>query len=488
MSTVPDIRIRTLNDREVARGGEWVLYWMVAYRRTHSNFSLQRAVEWAERLKKPLLVFEPLTVGYAHASDRLHRFVIDGMCDNEESLRECNALYYPYIEPRKRAGRGLIEALAARACVVVSDDWPSFFVPKLQQAKAHRFPVRFEVVDGNGLLPLRATQRVFSTAASFRIFLRKNLEPHLKEVPLENPLRREYFPPLPRLPREIEERWPNAARRLLDGDPEALRALPIDHSVPPTKLRGGQVAAMKRLRLFVRERLQDYEVRRDSPQIDGTSKLSPYLHFGHLCTAQIFRELARHERKSEGARLEPSRSLFGFSHQAEAFLDELVTWREVGFNMSSKREDAAEYESLPDWAKRTLDAHRSDPRPKLQSRMALEHGTTPDPVYNAAQRQLLSEGWFHNVMRMIWGKKILEYSASPEAALQTIMELMNRYSLDGRDPNSISGAFWVFGRYDRPWGPERKIFGKVRYMTSDTSQKLRRYSDYLDLYSAPAAP
>lgn len=487
MNGVPQIRIRAVNAAPTREAGAYVVYWMTAYRRTRANFALERAVWWATELDRPLVVLEPLRCDYPYASDRLHRFVIDGMADNEEALRESNALYYPYVEPSRGAGRGLLEAVAAQACVVVTDDWPAFFLPKMLAAAGRKLTVALEAVDSNGLLPMRATGRVFLTAASFRTYLSKNLGPHLRELPHRAPLADAPLRPLRALPTAIERRWPRASRALLDGDPGHLRALPIDHSVPPVAIRGGAVAAHRRLRAFVREKLAAYEDARSDPSVDGTSRLSPYLHFGHLGVHEVLDALVREEKQAGRMLVLSGRSrrgaVFGLGPPAEAFLDELVTWRELGFNMSSHREDAGDFDALPQWAKRTLDKHRADARPGLQSRQALEQGTTVDPMYNAAQRQLVQEGWFHNVARMIWGKKLLEYTRSPEEALKTMSELMSRYSLDGRDPNSLSGFFWVFGRYDRPWGPERPIFGTVRYMTSDTPEKLRRYRAYIERYA-----
>jgi deoxyribodipyrimidine photo-lyase len=174
------------------------------------------------------------------------------------------------------------------------------------------------------------------------------------------------------------------------------------------------------------------------------------------------------------------------SPAAEAYLDELVTWRELGFNFCSKRpHDYDHYESLQPWARTTLEAHLHDRRAHVYSLEDLEAARTHDELWNAAQRQLVREGWFHNAMRMLWGKKILEWSAHPRAALASMVELMNKYSLDGRNPNSYTGFFWTLGRYDRPWGPERPIFGTVRYMSSQSMARKRSVKGYLARYAPP---
>ena len=155
-----------------------------------------------------------------------------------------------------------------------------------------------------------------------------------------------------------------------------------------------------------------------------------------------------------------------------------MTWRELGYNMSSHRDDYDQYESLPDWVQATLAKHEGDPREQVYSLDEFATAATHDPLWNAAQTQLVREGRIHNYLRMLWGKKILEWSATPRDALATMIELNNRYALDGRNPNSYSGIFWTLGRYDRPWGPERPIFGSVRYMSSDNTRKKLRANDY----------
>jgi deoxyribodipyrimidine photo-lyase len=171
------------------------------------------------------------------------------------------------------------------------------------------------------------------------------------------------------------------------------------------------------------------------------------------------------------------------SSPAEAFLDQFVTWRELGFNMAALRADHREYESLPEWARNTLAEHASDPRPYLYSLEQLDSASTHDELWNAAQRQLRREGVIQNYLRMLWGKKILKWTATPREAARFMIELNNRYALDGRDPNSYSGIYWCLGRYDRPWGPERPVFGKIRYMTSANTARKLRVREYMERFA-----
>lgn len=170
------------------------------------------------------------------------------------------------------------------------------------------------------------------------------------------------------------------------------------------------------------------------------------------------------------------------SADAEAFLDQVVTWREVGFNMAWHRADHDRYESLPGWARQTLREHAGDRRQHLYGIEELENARTHDGLWNAAQRQLVREGRMHNYLRMLWGKKILEWSVSPQEAMRAMIHLNDKYALDGRDPNSYNGIGWVLGRYDRAWGPERPVFGKIRYMSSDNTRRKLPVEEYLGRY------
>lgn len=489
-SSVPRSRIQECNEASVHSSGEYVLHWMIGFRRTTWNFSLQRAIEWAEELKKPLVIFEPLRIGYRWASDRLHRFVIDGMADNAAritAVKNRGVLYFPYVEPTQDADKGLLAALAKHACVVVTDDYPSFFLPRMVSAIAARLPVRLEQVDSNGLLPLRAADRVFTTAFSFRAFLQKELRSHLENFPRPDPLTGANLPAIKTLPAEITRRWPSVSAKLLSGSSTELAALPIDHSVGVVDYRGGPTAARKRLTQFLDQHLASYATSANEPDDDARSGLSPYLHFGHISPHELFHELMSCEGWSPKRLAEQSNGKregwWGASAGAESWLDEFVTWRELGYNMTSHRNDYDRYESLPEWAQKTLGEHLSDPRQYVYSLDAFAEARTHDPLWNAAQTQLLREGRVHNYLRMLWGKKILEWTASPRDALKMMIELNNRYALDGRNPNSYTGIFWCLGRYDRAWGPERPIFGTVRYMSSDNTARKRHIKAYLRRYS-----
>ncbi|MEM8998139.1 MAG: deoxyribodipyrimidine photolyase [Acidobacteriota bacterium] len=485
---IPAPRLRTVNDRPVDADGDYVLYWMIAQRRSRWNFALDHAADHCRRLGKPLLVLEALRCGYRWASDRLHRFVIDGMADNARAFDAAGVRYYAYLETGAGDGRGLLEALAARAAVVVTDDYPAFFLPRIVATAGDRLAKRLDAVDSNGLLPLHAADKVHKRAVDMRRFLQKTLPPHLAEMPSADPLAGLGSLGRARVPAEVPGRWPDHGRRLAEGSSPDLADFPIDHAVAPVGERGGAVAATRRLRDFFEAGLPRYSEGRLDLENPSTSRLSPYLHFGHVSTHQIFSELM--ERR--GWQIEDLGSTtrgqregwWGVDSEAESFLDEFVTWRELGFNNCRFLEDYDRYESLPGWARLTLDEHLDDPRDHIYELDAFENARTHDELWNAAQRELTRNGRIHNYLRMLWGKKIFEWSPTPRRALDVMIELNNKYATDGRDPNSYSGIFWVLGRHDRAWGPERPIYGKIRYMTSDSARRKLRLGTYLERFAA----
>ena len=432
------LRIRPANSGSVDRRGRYVLYWMIGARRARWSFALEHATARARALDRPLVVLEALRVGYPWASDRLHRFVLDGMDDNAAAFARAGVGYLRYVEPAAGAGAGLLAALAKRAACVITDEVPGFFLPRMVAAAAARLPVLVETVDGTGVLPLRAFDRAYPLARSFR---------KAAETPLAQAVAPAAEPRLPKALRDPDVALPRGWRAAGDD----LAALPIDHTVAPVARRGGARAAAAALDRFITEDLDRYGER------DVHSGLSPYLHFGHLSAQEV------------AARVRASGS-----PGADKFLDELITWRELGHGFAFHRPAFDRYDGLPGWARATLDKHAGDPRPHLYDRATLEAAATGDPVWNHAQAQLVEGGTIQPYLRMLWGKNVIAWSRTAREAFATLVELNNKYALDGRDPNSYCGIAWCFGAFDRPWGPERPIYGTVRYMSSaQTARKLK---------------
>ena len=405
MAQVPSVRIDVVGSGPIRRDRDFVLYWMTAARRTHANFALQRATQHARELRRPLIVLETLSVGGRWDSDRTHRLVLDGMADNAAHFSKTSALYYPFLQRKRGEALELALALGARSCVVVTDDFPTHSVAEELAKVTERVDVCVEAVDGNGLLPMRAAREVFPTAYAFRRFLQAELPAHLSQRPKKDPLARVQLQGRTRLPKGVAGRWPAVK---LPVSAAELSKLPIDHSVGCVVTRGGARAAEARLKQFVRHKLIRYSEDRDEPEMEATSGLSSYLHHGHISAHDVFSAVAKEQgwRESDipdkvtGSR----QGWWGMSESAEAFLDQLVTWRELGFNMAWQRDDHDAYGSLPEWARETLRDHARDYRPHIYSFDEFAQGGTHDELWNAAQMQLVREGRLHNYLRMLWGK------------------------------------------------------------------------------------
>jgi deoxyribodipyrimidine photo-lyase len=491
LAPTPTSRIRAQNTQPLRTGGKFVLYWMISARRTRWNFGLQRAAELAVELGKPLLIVEGLRCDYRDACDRFHRFVIEGMAANAAALRNTNALYYPYVERAPRGGSGLMDTLASHAAAIVTDWFPSYFLPRMTTALASRVSIRVEAVDSNGLIPVASHGRAFPTARGYRAFMQRNLKDHLRQFPLEEPV--SLVAALPRLrtiPGGVRSRWPSLSDLELAHPARFVASLPINHDVKADTFAGGSPAADSRLSSFIGSGLSQYGEEHNHPDADATSRLSPYLHFGHISAHQVFSAVMTEERwttrKLQKTRAGAREGWWGVSSSAEHFLDQLTVWRELAFNGCAWTPNYQSYEAVPAWARATLDAHLEDARPHLYSLEQLDAAETHDEVWNAAQRQLRQQGWFHGYLRMLWGKKILEWCRHPTEGLERMEILMNRYSLDGRDPVSYLSYGWVLGRADRPW-PEHEIFGTVRYMTSASAKRKLRMKGYLRTFSQDLA-
>lgn len=470
------------------RDGRYVLYWMQINRRLHYNHALEYAVAWANLLNKPLLIFEAVRADYPWASVRLHKFLLEGMQEHRTIARRDGLNYYPYVERQAGEGKGLLETLSRDACLVVSDEFPVYIIPGQNAALAKRIQVPFATVDANGVIPMQLSEHAPYSAYVFRRTLQKHFLECYERRPAANPLDELRNRTAAGPDADALARWP-AAGPILDAIDRSLSELPIDQNVGALNISGTRAAGLARLQAFADNDLSKYADERNDPDANRSSGLSPYLHFGKVSIFDALEScFARQKPGWTLARAKynnGSRGFFQGEPSIEAFLDEALTWREVGYHFCFHTPDYDRYESLPDWARATLDRHAADPRPHVYSLEQLEAAETRDEIWNAAQRQLRRDGVIHNYLRMLWGKKILEWTPDPRAALATLIQLNNKYSIDGRNPNSYSGIFWTLGRFDRPWG-ERPIFGQIRYMSSENTRKKIRMTDYLRRYGPPA--
>ena len=481
------IRLQTLNEHPIDASKPYILYWMTSARRPTCNFALEHAIELANQHNKGLIVFEGLRMDYRWASDRFHQFVREGMRNNQHSFSKTKVTYIPCLETPNHPIKDILWSLIEQAASVVTDYFPAFFLPKMTNLVAQKCPVQFQQVDGNGIYPIWNTDKFFTTAHSFRRHLQKTIQPFLTDFPLEHPsstLLQQYTP--------TEEHFDATTLEYFQQDIGALdlATLPIDHTIAPIADRiGGHTHATVRLKSFIQNGLTQYDTDRQSADNDPSSGLSPYLHFGHISAHEMVQRIwTTHnwtpdmtETKATGSRA----GWWNLPSYVEAFLDQIITWRDLGFVYCHHDPNYATYESLPEWARITMEEHLNDTRTHIYDLQTFEKAQTHDPIWNAAQRQLIKEGRMHNYLRMLWAKKVLHWTKTPQDAIQILEELNNKYALDGRDPNSYSGIMWTFGRFDRAW-TERVIFGKIRYMTSDSTKRKMKLKNYLQTYG-PAA-
>jgi len=453
-SSVPERRVVPLNGAPERRGGRYVLYWMQIAQRAEWSPALDHAIERANALGLPVLVYHGLRADYPHASDRLHAFVLEGARELPARFAARGIRYVFHLDRGERPRRKILLDLLPAAALVVTDFSPAFVVPAHNGALARHARVAAAAVDGNGVVPLREMTKAEWAARTIRPKIHRLLPAHFRAPERVEPKRDSLSLRLP------GDAFVDPAR--LDVA-ETLASLPIDHSVPPSiEFRGGRAAAVARLDRFLARRLAGYADGRNEPGETWTSELSPYLHFGQISILEVALAARKAAATARAGRA-----------NADAFLEEAIVRRELAFNMALFEPNHATLEALPEWAAATLRAHRRDPRPWTYSARDFESAATHDAIWNAAQRELLLTGKIHGYVRMYWGKKIIEWSPTIEDAHRTMVHLNDRHGLDGRDPNGHANMLWCFGKHDRPWG-ERPVFGTVRTMTADG---LRRKCD-----------
>ncbi|MBP6670649.1 MAG: deoxyribodipyrimidine photo-lyase [Gemmatimonadales bacterium] len=505
MTAAPDDDLR-LHAPAAARpraGGEFVLYWMQTTMRAHDNFALNYAIARADELGLPVLVYHGLRHDYPWASDRFHTWILESVADLYADF-EAKGIQYAFWLDRARgeytewpagrrttgsgkreAGSGTarstsgsrfprpdsptpLVALARRAALVVTDYFPTFIVPRQLRGLREKVETPVIAVDSCTVVPLRYHQKEHSTARGIRPVLMEALPHYL--WPVANPEPRVRA----RVPLEFE---PTVIRDTGSGQREAgtgrsiaevVAGCDVDHGVPPsTTFRGGTRAGRARLADFLKTGLPRYtEDRNDPNQPDAVSRLSPWLHFGNLSIHEILLAVQR----------------TGPGDQVAKFLDEALVWRELAHNFCHWNPKHRTVEAIPGWARQQLSDHEADPRPHLYGMEEMEQARTAEPLWNAAQRSYLTEGFMHNYMRMLWGKTVLQWTANAAECLRVLEHLNNKYALDGRDPNSYGGILWIFGKFDRPFYP-RPIYGLVRYQSLKAAKDKFDVGRYVGRYS-----
>lgn len=462
-------RVRSLNSNS-ARNGSYVLYWMQQSQRAHCNHALEYAVERANALKLPLMVLFVLTDGYPEANWRHYRFMLEGLSDTAARLAERG------IRMQVRLG-GIVEEVlkgAAGAALLVTDRGYLRIQRQWRRDIAERVDCACIQVESDVIVPVEeAYPKEAYTAGILRPKLHARLQEYLvpleeKAVKIRSSHAADAFPGSVNAADSAGSAisagaasGASAAGAIAGRDPisdptepgwlERMESrLDVDRSVEPVSwLRGGTNSALRQLEIFLDTKLRYFDEKRNDPAEDLLSHMSPYLHFGQISPLYIALQVG--EAKSKAA---------------ASFLEEMIVRRELSMNFVHYNHEYDSFRCLPDWARQTLEEHELDPREYRYSLEQLERAETHDPYWNAAQLELLHRGKMHGYMRMYWGKKILEWSATPKEAFEIALYLNNRYSLDGRDPNGFAGVAWCFGKHDRAWS-ERPVFGKVRYMNAN---------------------
>ena len=429
-----------------------VVYWMSRDQRLRDNWALLYAQELALSAEQPLAVVFCLVPEFLGATWRQYGFMLKGLIELEAELRTMNIRFFLL--------QGQPEEQVVRFCrnqevgALVCDFSPLSIHRGWKKRVAENARVPFFEVDAHNTVPCWFVSPKQEYAAyTLRPKLHRVLPDFLTDIP-----------PVQKHPYGTIE---GSART--DWD-RAEKALELDREVPEVQwLLPGEAAGQKAMDVFIREKLADYAEERNDPSKNGQSDLSPYLHFGQLSAQRLAYEVSRADMGEEST---------------DAFLEELVVRKELSDNFCFHNPYYDSVEGFPRWAKETLSLHEGDEREYLYSLDVLEKGQTHDPLWNAAQLEMVKRGKMHGYMRMYWAKKILEWTKLPQKAMATAIYLNDKYSLDGRDPNGYVGIAWsIGGVHDRAWG-ERPIFGKIRYMSYRGSKSKFDVAGYLEKVAA----
>ncbi len=436
-------RLKVLKDAPHNEKGAYVLYWMGLSQRARVNPALEHAIDEANRLKLPVVVCYGIAEGFPEVNARHWTFLLEGLTEVGPELERRGIAFVA-----RREGGPVETALryAADAALVVCDRNYLAPIRRFYEDFARRSPCRVVQVEGDVVVPVETASPKHEYAArTIRPKINRLMDEYL--VPLKaSPVRHKAG----ELPAGLRDRLKAESTLDLADVPRLVADLKCDHGVPAVKrFRGGTSEAERRLTHFLGEPFADYAAVRGKPEAGAASHMSPYLHFGQISPVAL--ALAVKAAKA------------GTADDKTSFLEEVVVRRELAINHVFYEPRYADYGCVPDWARKALAEHAKDKRPYLYDPGQFERGETHDRYWNAAMSEMRDTGYMHNHMRMYWGKKIVEWSKTPEDAWTTVLGLNNRFFIDGRDANSFTNVGWLFGLHDRPWGP-RPVYGTVRSM------------------------
>lgn len=438
-----NLRIRIIRPGRIESDADGcVLLWVQNAQRTRSNPAADIAIDLANDLDLPCIAIFCLVPAYPAATHRAYHFLAKGISELPESFAQRGVgwelLYGDPVEQIPSAAKRL------SAVCLFTDEAPTREPRAWRENVAQRLDVPMIAVDADVVIPTAHFPKLEWAARTIRPKIERLLDQYL--IPSPEP-----------------EAIQKSTHRVGQDPMELVSKLNIDTSVGPSpRFTGGYRAAHKRLTWFVNHHLASYDVDRNRSDIDGSSGLSAWLHFGQISPIEI--ALAARD------------ALPGNGGEAQrSFFNELIVQRELAINFALREPAYDQYAGLPDWGRKTLAEHAGDPRPAPFTAGQLESGQTDDPLWNAAQRQLVAEGYMPNRLRMYWAKQVLQWTRSPEEAHAILVHLDDRYFVDGRDPNGYAGIAWAIGgRHDRPFPPNKPILGLVRPMGV---RSMRRYFD-----------
>jgi len=439
-------RIKPLNDEQV-QNKEQIFYWMQASQRVNYNHALEFAIERANKLNKSLSVFFVLNTDFPEANLRHYQFMLEGLKEIREKLEKRNIKFKVFLgDPED-----IVTKIAENSALIITDRDYLKTTKKWRKNIAENINCPLVQVESNLIVPVEeASPKEEYAAYTIRKKINKKLDYYLEELEkrqIKHPSVNKEFNFSNKLENE------NITKYFKNNNlAELTQKLDIDKSIKPVShYKGGEEQAKNYLYDFITNKLDKYHELSNDPTKDYLSHLSPYLHFGQISPLLVALEIK--EKYSPGQ---------------EEFLDQLIIRRELSFNFVyyNKDYDQSLESILPDWAYTTLEEHKNDLREYIYSQEEFEKAATHDKYWNAAQKEMKITGKMHGYMRMYWAKKILEWTPSPQDAFEISLYLNNKYSLDGRDPNSYAGIAWCFGKHDRAW-KERKVFGKTRYMNAN---------------------
>lgn len=433
-----------------------VIYWTHHALRADENPALDVACYLARSLDRSLAVVQWISQKYRFASDRHHTFLLQGAKDLHQQYMELGIPFAVYVETDSRDD-SVLRQLAQLAAIIVTDDFPGEPTNVWTETLAGQSVTPIIAVDTACVVPMQVVGKAYDRAFAFRD---ATADEYRSRVPLAWPVQDGQ-------PRVFAGQLPEPQIDWEHFDIASVVAnCKIDHSVGPVAdTRGGSGAGYERWAQFKRESLKKYASRRNDPCSGVASRMSAYLHYGMVSPMRLAREANE--------------------LNAEKYLEELLVWRELAYAYCFYRDDYETIDTIPAWARVTLQAHTTDPRPVVYSWETLARGRTEDRLWNACQRSLLKHGELHNNVRMTWGKAVLNWTVDAPECLRRLIDLNHRYALDGRDPASYGGILWCLGQFDRPFQPEQPITGTVRGRSTQEHAQRMDMDQYESLVDRP---